>query len=114
MKPHILKCLAIEPIRGQIFPLGIALDDQSNFLFPSPAFNLLFSGYGVFYQAVFFLIDKSIDLVFLSEAGNFGELVFLDPSFQIVGHSCIESARFACEDVNAVNAFRHVWVQISE
>ncbi len=66
----------------------------------APAFDLLFSGNRIAHIGKHFAMHQTGYVVACSEATDLLGLVFLHPSFQIVGHADIDRARGAAENVD--------------
>jgi hypothetical protein len=89
---------------AQVLPLGVFGFDERDPFIPSPALDLLFAGDGDFGVAVGLEPNQFVDVVFLGKAGDFSAFVLQDAAEEIVGHSGVESAGIASENVNVIGA----------
>src|ERR1700694_1248338 len=90
------------PLLRQILPTGIHGLDQNNLLRPPPPLELLLA-IDRFENIIETLpVDPAITLVFAGEAFDFASFVLKRSHVQVVGHSYVESARAAGNDVDPV------------
>ena len=90
------------PLLAQVAPCRVRPLYQLNFLFSSPAFDLLFSTDGIVDILVMFKPNESMALVSGSEAGETGVGVLLRSTFNIVGDAGVEDMSSAGDDVHVV------------
>src|SRR5579863_3186442 len=89
---------------AQVHPVRVDGRDQRNFLFPAPAFELLFAPDGFVYVVVGLPIEQAVDIVLAGEARERVLFVLEDPRFKTAGDADVQSSREAAQDVNAVAA----------
>ena len=83
--------LSLQPVR-QISPFGVLLFDQRDFPFALPSFHSPLARQRRRFVVVGLEINKAINLVFLSEAGNDAAFMLVDTAREIVCRADIQSA----------------------
>jgi hypothetical protein len=76
--------------------------DKPNLLRPSPSLDLLFPIDSVTNVLIALEENKSIALINLCETRNRALSMFLDPTFDAIGHPAVESMGSTSDDINEV------------
>ena len=94
-KPHFAA-----PILGQVLPARIHLFNQSQFLFSSPALQLLLATNRRLHLIINLVIDQAMNFVLFGESLNGIHFVLVNSTIKVARDAYIERAAAAGENVN--------------
>jgi hypothetical protein len=94
--------VGIKPIGAQVFPRWILSLDEYDFLFSSPAFELLFALNGRAHFGETFKPDEPVAIVFRCESGVDLVSMLQDSGAEVAGEADVESSAFAGDDVREI------------
>jgi len=95
----------LAPVGGEVVPGGVVALDQGDAAGANPMLDFFLAVDGGADVVKHLEIHQPIDLVLLGETGDLSCLVLRDAAGDVVGHSGVDAARLARQDVDEVAVF---------
>src|SRR5882724_2927701 len=90
------------PLLCQVLPFGVDRRNQRNLLRPNPAFQLLLTTHRFPNVVKTFLVDETIAMILVRKSFEFPTFVFCYAAVDVIGHSDVQGAGGAADNVNPI------------